>query len=109
MRYKSNETTYILATYPNRGTITINIYRISDGAVIVNAGTMTEIGTTTVFQYLFSDNITSKTEYLWIATDGVEEQKGKVVLGGYIDDVLTDTNYIILKGTPTGDIDDGEI
>lgn len=91
MRYLKDETTYILANFDTGDTVTIDVYRLSDNFKVVDGVSMTEIGTTGRFKYSFSQSISTKTEYLYICTNSIEEQQGKMVLGGYPDRLLTAT------------------
>ena len=87
MRYQKDEITYILGNFDSGDTVTIDIYKINDGSQVVNGSSCTEIGTTGVFKYQFSLSITTKTEYLWIMSNGDVDQRGKIVFGGYMDDI----------------------
>ena len=87
MRYQKNESTYILGNFSSGDTVTIDVYKLSDGSQVVNGSSCTEIGTTGVFKYSFSQTVTSKTEYLWIMSNGSFDQRGKIVLGGWMDDM----------------------
>ena len=95
MRYSKDESTYILGQFNSGDTVTIDIYKLSDNSQVVNGGACSEIGTTGVFKYNFSQSITSKEEYLWIMTNGTLEVKGKIVLGGYMDDLDTSLETLI--------------
>jgi|GEM_PF-5023072 len=87
MRYSKEEQTYILGVFNSGDTVTIDIYRLSDNTKVVDSANCTEIGTTGVFKYLFSQTVTQKEEYLWIMSNGNYSKYGKIVLGGYIDDI----------------------
>lgn len=87
MKYKSNESTYILANFPLGTTVNIDIYNLATDSKTVNAASMTQVSTTKVFKYSFS---TTAGEYLWIATDGTETKMGKIIVGSSedrIDDI----------------------
>jgi len=92
MRYLENESTYIISNFTTGDTVTIDVYRLSDNVKVINAASMTEIGTTGRFKYAFAQTISTKTEYLYVCTNTTEEQQGKIILGGYPDTILTDTN-----------------
>lgn len=85
MRYKWDESTYILSVFDTGATVTIDVYRLSDNVKVVNAAATSEIWTTWYFKYSFSQTITSKTEYLWIATDWSLEHSWKIVLWWYVE------------------------
>ena len=87
MRYSKNEATYILANFESGDTVTIDIYKLSDNSQVVSSGSCSEIGSTGVFKYLFSQTVSQKEEYLWIASNGSYNQMGKIVLGGWMDNV----------------------
>ena len=91
MRYKISEGTNILSKFPTGATVTIALYLVSDeSAVTLTSNSCNEISTTGVFKWNTS-NITTQptalTEYLWVATDGVSSQYGKLLLT--VDDVWT--------------------
>ena len=85
MRYSKAESTYILGVFNSGDTVTIDIYRLSDDTKVVDGESCTEVGTTGVFKYNFSQIITKKEEYLWIMTNGSYNKYGKIVLSGWID------------------------
>ena len=87
MRYEKDENTYILGNFNNGDTVTIDVYKLSDNSQIVSGASCTEIGTVGVFKYQFSQTVTAKTEYLWIMSNGTADQRGKIVLGGWMDDL----------------------
>jgi TolA-binding protein len=82
-----NENSYIVAEFPTGNTVTIDIYKLSDNSKVVSAANMAEIGTTGIFKYQQTLNPIVLTEYLYIATDGIDTRKGKIVLGGYPDTI----------------------
>ena len=90
MRYDKNENTYILGNFSTGDTVTIDVYHISDGVKVVDSVSCNEIGGTGVFSYLFSQTITEKTEYLWIMSNGSIDNRGKIILGGYMDTIIND-------------------
>ena len=94
MRYLEDETTFILANFNTTDTVTIDVYRLSDNIKVINAASMTEISTTGRFKYSFSQSIATKTEYLYICTNSVEEQQGKMILGGYPDGIKDKTDNL---------------
>lgn len=89
MRYLEDETTYILSNFTTGDTVTITVYKLSDNSKIIDAAACSEIVATGRFKYSFSQSISTKTEYLWIATNGTEDQQGKIILGGYPDEIAT--------------------
>lgn len=94
MRYLEAETTYILGNFDTGDTVTIDVYQLSDNSKIVNAAGCTEISTTGKFKYSFSQGVASKTEYLWVMTNSVDTQQGKIILGGYPDSIKDETDKI---------------
>ena len=72
---------YLLAEFGTGDTVTVDIYRLIDDVLVVDDGSMTEIGATGRFKYAFSQDITERTEYLYIADNGTTEQQGKIILG----------------------------
>lgn len=87
MRYSRTESTYILGAFDSGDTVTIDIYDLDTDTKVVDGASCTEIGSTGVFKYLFTQTITGKKEYLWIMTNGSYSRMGKIVLGGWLDDV----------------------
>ena len=107
MRYLMKETTYILSNFNTGDTVTIDIYRLSDNSLIVDTATCSEIDSTGRFSYLFGASIIKKTEYLYIVTNGTGEQQGKLVFGGYPDNVGLSTaehNQLMVLDTESVDI-----
>jgi len=90
MRYAKTETTNILVNYPSGGSITIDVYRLSDNVQVVTAAAMSSISTTGIYKYTLNQTVASKEEYLWISTDGTLTRSGKVVISGYMDDIQAD-------------------
>ena len=87
MRYSKDENTYILAEFTSGDTVTIDIYRLSDDVKIVDGAAVSEIASTGTFKYLLDIVVTEKTEFLLITSDGVTDKRGKLVLGGYPDEL----------------------
>lgn len=87
MRYSRTESTYILGAFDSGDTVTIDIYDLDTSTKVVDGESCEEVGTTGIFKYNFSQVITGKKEYLWIMTNGDYTRVGKVVLGGWLDDV----------------------
>ncbi|RLG44994.1 MAG: hypothetical protein DRN81_03155 [Thermoproteota archaeon] len=71
---------YLLADFATGNTVTVNIYRLSDDALVVSAASMSEIASTGTFKYAFSQTISTKMEYLYIASNGSTVQQGKIIL-----------------------------
>jgi len=92
MRYSKSETTHILGIFNNGDTVTIDVYRLSDNTKVVDSATCSEIGSTGVFGYEFSQTVTQKEEFLWIMSNGEYSKYGKIVLGGYVDAVNDNIN-----------------
>lgn len=90
MRYSRDETTYILGNFDSGDTVTIDVYRLSDDAQVVSGASCSEVGTTGIFKYSFTQTISSKEEYVWIMSNGSFDQRGKIVLGGYMDTIQAD-------------------
>jgi len=91
MRYQIAEDPYILCKFDSGDTVTIALYDLSDDSSEgLDSASMSEIGSTGVFKWSTSNITTtpsSRTEYLWIANNGTEYQYGKIVLGGYPENV----------------------
>jgi len=89
VRYSVQESTYILAVFNPGDKVTIDIYDLDTDAKIVESAECSEVGNTGVFKYKFSQIVTGKKEYLWIMTNGTINKYGKIVLGGWLDEVKT--------------------
>ena len=89
MRFSKNENTYILAEFTSGDSVTIDIYRLNDDVKIVDGTGVSEISSTGTFKYLFNITVTEKTEFLLIMSNGTTDKRGKLVLGGYPDDIET--------------------
>ena len=87
MRFSRDENTYILAEFNSGDSVTIDIYRLSDDAKVIDAAAVSEISSTGTFKYLFNLIVTEKTEFLLIMDNGITDKRGKLVLGGYPDDI----------------------
>jgi len=94
MRYLTSESTYILANYDTGDTVTIDVIRLNDDTQVVTDASMSEVGSSGVFKYLFSQSVSAKTEYLYIITNSTEKHTGKIILGGYPDDIKDETDKI---------------
>jgi len=106
MRYAKNESTYILGVFDSGDTVTITIYRLSDDTKVVDGETCTEIGTTGVFKYLFTQTVTQKEEYLWIMTNGTYSKYGKIVLGGYLDKIVDNLDTTVSSRASQTSVDE---
>ena len=87
MRFSKDENTYILAEFTSGDTVTIDVYRLSDDFLTVSGVNVSEISSTGTFKYLFNIVVTEKTEFLLIMDNGTTDKRGKLVLGGYPDDI----------------------
>ena len=87
MRYSKNENTYILAEFTSGDIVTIDIYRLSDDVKVVDGANVSEVSSTGTFKYLFDITVTEKTEFLLIMDNGISDKRGKLILGGYPDDI----------------------
>ncbi len=92
MRYLEAENPYIICRFTTGDTVTIDIYDLADNSKDVNGASMTEIGSTGYFKYLFNPSISVFMEYLYIADNSIEEHAGKIILGGYPDDIKDNVN-----------------
>lgn len=97
MRYSKDENTYILAEFTSGDTVTIDIYRLSDDNKVVDGSVVSEIASTGTFKFLFDITVTEKTEFLLIMDNGTIDKRGKIILGGYPDD-LSDKLVLIGDG-----------
>jgi len=89
VRYSIQESTYILGVFNTGDTVTIDIYDLDTDTKVVDGAPCSEIASTGVFKYEFTQAITEKKEYLWIMTNGTTNKYGKIVLGGWLDEVKT--------------------
>ena len=87
MRYNKDENTYILAEFTSGDIVTIDIYRLSDDVKVVDGASVSEVSSTGTFKYLFNITVTEKTEFLLIMNNGIIDRRGKLILGGYPDDI----------------------
>ena len=87
MRYNGDENTYILAEFTSGDSVTIDIYRLSDDAKVVDSVVVLEVASTGIFKYLFNIVVTEKTEFLLIASNGVTTKNGQLIMGGYPDTI----------------------
>lgn len=91
MRYTINEGAVIIGKFTTGDTVTISLYDLSDSSsVSLTSGACAEISTTGVFKWDTTDittQPTSMTEYLWIMDNSTIKKYGKIILGGYPDDV----------------------
>jgi len=92
MRYALAENPYIWARFNTGDNPTVSIYDASDDSVVINAAAMSELATTGFFKYLFDPSPVALTNYFYIASTDDEEISGAFTLGGYPDEILTDTN-----------------
>lgn len=99
MRYAGDEATYILGSFVTGDTVTIDIYDLSDDSLDVDDGACSEIASTGIFKYSFNPDVGAK-QYAWIMSNGSWDQRGKMVFGGYLDDVLDDTNELVTDDVP---------
>ena len=103
MRYSETESPYVIGEFTTGDTCTITIYNLSDNSVIVNASSMTEIGTSGYFKYHFTPSPLTFTEYLCVMTNSIEEQTYKIELGGYVDKILGLVHHNIYIDEPEYD------
>ena len=87
MRFSKDENTYILAEFTSGDTVKIDVYRLSDDVKVVDEIVVSEVSSTGTFKYLFNIVVTEKTEFLLIMSNGIIDKRGKLVLGGYPDDI----------------------
>ncbi len=92
MRYAQSESTYILSVFNPGDSVTIDIFKLSDGSLVVDDAACTEVGSTGVFKYLFTQAVTQKEEFLWAMTNGSVTRYGKIVLGGWMDTIPANVN-----------------
>jgi len=97
MRYVLTENPYLWVRFNTGDSPTITIYDASDDSVIINAAAMSELGATGFFKYQFNPTATALTEYFYIAETTTEEQGGKIILGGYPNTIIEDTNDLQLN------------
>ena len=87
MRYTKTESTYILGVFNSGDTVTISIYKLSDDTKIIDEESCSEINSTGIFKYEFFHTVAQKEEFLWIMNNGDYSKYGKIVLGGYLDNL----------------------
>lgn len=95
MRHTISENITVLGKFVTGDTVTISLYDLSDDSSVTITNTCAEVNTTGVFRWNTSNITTAPTvftEYLWIMSNGTYNQYGKIVLGGFPDDTLADTN-----------------
>lgn len=97
MRISKNEDTYILSKFATSDTVTITVYDLFDDSVLVNASSMSEIGTTGVFKYLFNPVVSAKKEYLAISDNGTSQNIEKLVFSGYVDDLALEATSSLIQ------------
>lgn len=97
MRYQVAEQPWVLGKFDSGDTVTIALYDLADSSTpTLTSNACSEIGSTGVFKWRTSSlqsQPTSKTEYLWIMSNGTASSYGKVVLGGYpeyVDGAISD-------------------
>lgn len=89
MRYSKDERVYILGKFSSGDTVTVSVYKLSDDSLIVDSASCSEVASTGVFKYLFTQSVSQKETFLWIMTNGTDEVVGKFVLGGYMDSLAS--------------------
>ncbi|MCW7076381.1 MAG: hypothetical protein OCU18_03705 [Candidatus Syntrophoarchaeum sp.] len=96
MRYLEEENPFIWVRFATTDSVTITIYKAIDNSVVVDAAAMSELLSTGYFKYQFSPSPApvELTEYFYIATNGIEEHAGKIILGGYPDSIKNETDKI---------------
>ena len=91
MRHTTAEKITIVGKFDTGDTVTIALYDLSDDSTVtLTSSSCAEIGTTGIFKWNSSSITTQPTsfvEYLWVMDNGVTKQYGKIVLGGYPDEV----------------------
>lgn len=75
---------YLLADFSTGETVTIDIYRLADNALVIDGASMSEISTTGTFKYAFSQIVSTRMEYFYIANNGTTDQQGKAILNSAI-------------------------
>jgi len=86
MRYWNNESTNILSRFDTWLNITIDIYNLSDDSKIIDNWACSEVWTTGIYKYNFSNSNSSKSEFLWIMKSSEDTHSGKIVLWWIIED-----------------------
>ena len=87
MRYWNNESTYILSVFDTWLNITIDVYDLSDDSLIIDNVACSEIWTTGVYKYSFSNVNASKKEFLWIMKSSLDNHSWKIVLWGINEEI----------------------
>lgn len=97
MRYWNNESTYILSVFDTWLSITIDVYDLLDNTKIVDNLACTEVWTTWVYKYSFSNNSTNKKEFLWIMKSSIDEHSWKIVLWWIVEDRFLNSDRTTLE------------
>lgn len=96
MRYWNDESTYILSSFDTWLDITIDIYYLLDNSLVIDDIACSEIWTTGIYKYSFSNSSTVKKEFLWIMKSSLDNHSWKIVLWGIIEERFLDTDRINL-------------
>ena len=75
---------YLLADFATGETVSVDVYRLVDNSLVISSASMSEVGTTGTFKYAFSQIISTRMEYLYIASNGTSDQQGKVILNAMV-------------------------
>lgn len=75
---------YLLSDFTTGDTVTVDIYRLVDNTLVIDGASMSEIASTGTFKYAFSQVISTRMEYLYIASNGSTDQQGKVILNAMV-------------------------
>lgn len=94
MRYQTlsyGEKVWVLGELPSGKTVTITLYDLEDGSIVpLSSAACTEIADTGIYKWS-SENIASQPttmkQYLYVMSDGQNNFVGKLVIGGFPDEV----------------------
>lgn len=92
MRYWNDESTYILSSFDTWLDITIDIYYLLDNSLVIDDIACSEIWTTGIYKYSFSNSSTVKKEFLWIMKSSLDNHSWKIVLWGIIEERFLDAD-----------------
>ena len=98
MRYIKTEQPYILGRFSSGDTVNVSMYNLLDDSKVVDSESATEVGTTGYFKYHIVLNPAVKTEYLYLMSTGTDEHAGKIILGGYPEEIKTATDKMTFSG-----------
>ena len=91
MRYNSNETTAVAGKLPTGGSVTIKVVLLETDTIVDVSSNVCNESQHIEGMYIWdTSNILTKSGHmLYEMTDGTNKAYGKLVYGGYVDDIVT--------------------